>query len=121
MTKEELRDYCYSIGLIDTKLPMTDGGLYVKGYRYSGEFVNQLDFIAAYDDRCNSVLVAEDSVISFDFPDGPIRMTGSEIIYDDTNIKNRINFLIHKVTENIKTMKEKQMQFKLSKIEGDFE
>ena len=120
MTKEELRDYCYSIGLIDTQLPFMSGGLYIKGYRYSGAFVNSMDFIAAFDDKCNNVLVAEDSVISFDFPDGPIRMTGSEILYDDTNIKNRINFLIDKVKKNIKTMKEEQLQSKLSKIEGDF-
>lgn len=122
MTKEELRDYCYSIGLIDTKLPEWAVTRYTKGYRYYGEFVNTMDYIAAWDDKKQCVVVANDCVINENFVnDGQIRMEGSSAIQNDEEIKARIAELIKSVQENIKLLKCKQMKKKIKIMEGDFE
>jgi len=122
MTKEELRDYCYSIGLIDTKFYMWDESKYTKGYRFPNEFVNSMDFIAAWDEGKDCVVVAKSCVINEAFVyEGPIRMDGAEAIYNDEEIKARIGELITSVQENIKFLKWKQMKKKIKKMEGDFE
>ena len=122
MTKEELRDYCYSIGLTDTKFPMWAESKYTKGYRYSDKFVNSMDFIAGWDEDKQCVVVAKSSVINYDFVnEGPIRMDGAEAFYNDDEIKAHINDLIISVQENIKFLKWKEMKKKMKKMEGDFE
>lgn len=121
MTKEELRDYCYSIGLIDTKFPAWVESTYTKGYRYSGEFVNTMDYIAAWDENRQSVVVAKNCVINESFLEGPIRMDGSVEVQNDEEIKSSIDDLIKSVQENIKLLKCKQMKKKIKIMEGDFE
>lgn len=121
MTKEELRDYCYSIGLVDTKFPVYAEFKYTKGYRYCGEFVNTMDFIAGWDEDKQCVVVANGCVINEAFPDeGPIRMDGASVVQNDEELKARIDELIKSVQENIKFLKWKQMKKKMEKIEGDF-
>lgn len=122
MTKEELRDYCYSIGLVDTKFPMWAESKYTKGYRYCGEFVNTMDFIAGWDEDKQCVVVANGCVINEAFADeGPIRMDGASVVQNDEELKARIDDLIKWVQENIKFLKWKQMKKKIKKMEGDFE
>jgi hypothetical protein len=122
MTKDELRDYCYSVGLIDTKNPAWAESKYTKGYRYSDKFVNSMDFIAGWDEDKQCVVVAKSCVINEAFVyEGPIRMDGAEAIYNDEEIKARISELITSVQENIKFLKWKQMKKKIKKMEGDFE
>ena len=121
MTKEELRDYCYSIGLVDTRSPVYAESKYTKGYRYSGEFVNTMDFIAGWDEDKQCVVVANGCVINEAFPDeGPIRMDGASVVQNDEELKARIDELIKSVQENIKFLKWKQMKKKIEKMEGDF-
>jgi hypothetical protein len=122
MTKDELRDYCYSIGLIDTKNPSWAESKYTKGYRFPNEFVNSMDFIAGWDEDKQCVVVAKSCVINEAFVyEGPIRMDGAEAVYNDEEIKARIDDLITSVQENIKFLKWKQMKKKIKKMEGDFE
>lgn len=122
MTKEELRDYCYSIGLIDTKFPMGVESMYTKGYRYASEFVNTMDFIAAWNEEKQCVVVAKKCVINEDFANyGPIRMDGSYVVQNDEEIKARIDDLIKSVQENIKFLKWKKINKKIKIMEGDFE
>lgn len=122
MTKEELRDYCYSIGLIDTKFPMGFESRYTKGYRYGDKFVNSMDYIAAWDEYKQCVVVANACVINEDFVNyGPIRMEGSIEVQNDEEIKARIDDLIKSAQENIKLLKCKQMKKKIKIMEGDFE
>lgn len=122
MTKEELRDYCYSIGLIDTKLPSWAESKYTKGYRYNGEFVNSMDFIAGWDEDKQCVVVANSSVINEAFEyEGPIRMDGASVVQNDEEIKARIDDLIKSVQENIEFLKWRQMKKKIKIMEGDFE
>lgn len=59
MTKEELRDYCYSIGLIDSKSTAMFGSKYPNGYIYPNEFVNPIDFLAGWDNDKQCVVVAK--------------------------------------------------------------
>lgn len=121
MTKEELRDYCYSIGLIDTKFPMGLESRYTKGYRYNGEFVSSMDYIAAWDECKQCVVVAKSCTISEDFVNyGQIRMEGSVEVQNDEEIKARIDDLIKSAQENIKLLKWKQMKKKIKIMEGDF-
>ena len=121
MTKEELRDYCYSIGLIDTKFPIWAESKYTKGYRYNGEFVNTMDFIAGWDEDKQCVVVANSCVINEAFVnEGPIRMDGASVIQNDEEIKAHIDYLIKSVQENIKLLKWRQMKKKIKKMEGDF-
>lgn len=121
MTEEELRDYCYSIGLIDTKLPAWAESSYTKGYRYNGEFVSTMDYIAAWDEFKHCVVVANGCVINEAFvTNGPIRMEGSSAVQNDEEIKARIDELIKSVQENVKFLKWKQMKKKIEKMEGDF-
>ena len=122
MTKEELRDYCYSIGLTDTKLPMGLESTYTKGYRYASEFVNSMDFIAGWDDKKDCAVVANSCVINEAFVnEGPIRMDGASVVQNDEELKARIDELIKSVQENIKFLKWKEMKKKIKKMEGDFE
>lgn len=122
MTKEELRDYCYSVGLIDTKYPAWAESNYTKGYRYNGEFVNSMDFIAGWDEDKQCIVVAKSCVINEAFVnEGPIRMDGAEAVYNDEEIKAHINDLITSVQENIKFLKWREMKKKIKKMEGDFE
>lgn len=122
MTKEELRDYCYSIGLTDTKFPMWAVSKYTKGYRFPNEFVNSMDFIAGWDEDKQCVVVAKCCVINEAFVnEGPIRMDGVVEVYNDEEIKAHINDLITSVQENIKFLKWRQMKKKIKKMEGDFE
>jgi len=123
MTREELKDYCYSIGLIDTKSPKLAESKYTKGYRYYGKYVNPMDFIAGWDENEQCVVVAKKSVIDYDFASfgGPIRMDGILYVQNDEEIKARIDALIKSVQENIKAIKLKQMNKKIIKMEGDFE
>lgn len=122
MTKEELRDYCYSIGLIDTKFPAWAESNYTKGYRYDGEFVNKMDFIAAWDEDKQRVVVANSCVINEAFVSkGPIRMDGSSPVKSDEELKVRIDELIKSVQENIRFLKWKQTKKRITKMEGDFE
>lgn len=119
MTKKELRDYCYSIGLIDTEFIFKD--IYLSGYRFNAEFVNSYDFIAAWDKSKQCVVVATGSVIDEVYGECKIRMIGSIRVENDEEIKTRIDDLIKSVQENIKFLKLKQMKNKIMKMEGDFE
>lgn len=122
MTKEELRDYCYSIGLIDTKFPAWAESNYTKGYRYASEFVNSMDFIAGWDDKKQCIVVANGCVINEAFVnEGPIRMEGASVVQNDEELKARIDELIKSVQENIKFLKWKEIKKKIKKMEGDFE
>ena len=116
MTKEELRDYCYSIGLVDSDKPATFDH-FNNGYRYTDEFVDTLDFIAAWDKSKQCVVVAKACVIG----ESKIRMIGFMYLENDEEIKTRIDDLIKSVLENIKLLKIKQMKKKIKMIEGDFE
>lgn len=120
MTKEELRDYCYSIGLIETDFILKD--IYTSGYRFNAEFVNSYDFIVAWDKSNQCVVVAKSCVINESFVNKEqIHMAGVEAVQNDEEIKTRIDDLIKSVQENIKLIKLKQMKEKIKKIEGDFE
>lgn len=120
MTKKELRDYCYSIGLIDTVFIFKD--IYTSGYRFNAEFVNSYDFIVAWDELKQCVVVATGSVIDEDYQSKfKIRMKGSIRVENDEEIKTHIDELITSVQENIKLLKIKQMKKKIKMIEGDFE
>lgn len=120
MTSKELRDYCYSIGLIDTDFIFKD--IYTSGYRFNAEFVNSYDFIVAWDKSKDCVVVANGCVIDEDYQSKcKIRMTGSMCVENDKEIKTHINDLIKSVQENIKFLKLKQMKKKINMIEGDFE
>ena len=122
MTKEELRDYCYSVGLIDTKNPAWAESKYTKGYRYGDKFVNSMDFIAGWDESKQCVVVAKSCEINEAFAsEGPIRMDGAVALYNDEEIKSHINYLITSVQENIKFLKWREMKKKIKKMEGDFE
>ena len=122
MTKEELQDYCYSIGLTDTKCPMWAESKYTKGYRFPNEFVNTMDFIAGWDENKQCVVVAKSCEINEAFAsEGPIRMDGAVAVYNDEEIKAHIDDLIKSVQENIKFLKWRQMKRKIMKMEGDFE
>ncbi len=119
MTKKELRDYCYSIGLIEIEYIFKD--IYLSGYRFNAEFVNSYDFIAAWDKSKQCVVVATGSVIDRDYNgECKIRMQGSTRVENDEEIKTRIDDLIKSVQENIKFLKIKQMKKKIKMIEGDF-
>ena len=115
MTKKELRDYCYSIGLIDTVFIFKD--IYC-GYRFNAEFVNSYDFIVAWDELKQCVVVATCSVIDEVYGECKIRMIGSIRVKNDEEIKTHIDELITSVQENIKLLK---MKKKIKMIEGDFE
>ena len=119
MTKKELRDYCYSIGLIDTVFIFKD--MYASGYRFNAEFVSSYDFIVAWDKSKDCVVVATGSVIDEDYGECKIRMKGSIRVENDEEIKTHIDELITSVQENIKFLKIKQMKKKIKMIEGDFE
>lgn len=120
MTKKELRDYCYSVGLVDTEFIFKD--IYASGYRFNAEFVNSYDFIVAWDKSKDCVVVANGSSIVEDYKsECKIRMNGSMCVENDEEIKTRIGELITSVQENIKFLKLKQMKNKIMKMEGDFE
>ena len=120
MTAKELRDYCYSIGLIDTEFIFKD--IYASGYRFNSEFVNYYDFIAAWDKSKQCVVVANGCVIDEDYIHKcKIRMKGSIRVENDEEIKTHIDELITLVQENIKLLKIKQIKKKIKMIEGDFE
>lgn len=120
MTKEELRDYCYSVGLIDTEFIFKD--IYTSGYRFNSKFMNSYDFIAAWDKSKQCVVVANGCVIDENYKsECNIRMNGSIRVQNDEEIKTRIGELITSVQENINFLKLKQMKNKIMKMEGDFE
>lgn len=122
MTKEELRDYCYSIGLIDSKSTECAESKYTNGYRFPNEFVNPIDFIAGWDNDKQCVVVAESCVIDESFVNKEqIYMSGVEAVQNDEEIKTRIGELITSVQENINFLKLKQIKKKIEKMEGDFE
>ena len=122
MTKEELRDYCYSIGLIDSKSTAWFCSKYPNGYRFPNEFVNPIDFLAGWDNDKQCVVVAKSCVINESFVnEEQIHMTGCEAVQNDEEIKTRIGELITSVQENINFLKLKQMKNKIMKMEGDFE
>lgn len=122
MTKEELRDYCYSIGLIDTVPIKLEKSCYTSEYRYDCQFVNRYDFIAAWDEVKQSVAIAKRCEIDEEFfVNEPIRMLGVSLVENDEEIKTRISELIQSVQENIKFLKWKQMKKRMKEIEGDFE
>lgn len=118
MTKDELRDYCYSIGLIDTEFIFKD--IYSSGYRFNAKFVNSYDFIVAWNESKQYVVVATGSVIDEVYGECKIRMIGSIRVENDEEIKTHIDELITSVQENIKLLKIKQMKKKIKMIEGDF-
>lgn len=96
MTKEELRDYCYSIGLIDSKNPAWAESNYTKGYRYGDKFVNQNDFLAGWDNDKQCVVVAKSCVIIGSFVNKEqIHMDGVEAVQNDEEIKTRIGEVNH--------------------------
>lgn len=120
MTKKELRDYCYSVGLVDTKFIFKD--MYASGYRFNAEFVSSYDFIVAWDKSKDCVVVANGSSIDEDYKsECKIRMNGATCVENDEEIKTRIDDLIKSVQENIKFLKLKQIKKKIKMIEGDFE
>lgn len=122
MTKEELRDYCYSIGLIDSKSTAWSCSKYPNGYRFPNEFVNPNDFLAGWDNDKQCVVLAKSCVINESFVNKEqIYMAGVEAVQNDEEIKTRIGELITSVQENIKLLKFKQMKKKIKMIEGDFE
>lgn len=122
MTKEELRDYCYSIGLIDSKSTAWFCSKYSNGYRFPNEFVNPIDFLAGWDNDKQCVVVAKSCVIDEEFVNKEqIYMSGVEAVQNDEEIKTRIGELITSIQENINFLKLKQMKNKIMKMEGDFE
>lgn len=122
MTKEELRDYCYSIGLIDSKSTALFCSKYTNGYRFPNEFVNPNDFLAGWDNDKQCVVVAKSCVIDEEFVNKEqIYMSGVEAVQNDEEIKTRIGELITSVQEKINFLKLKQMKKKIEKMEGDFE
>ena len=122
MTKEELRDYCYSIGLIDSKTTALFCSKYPNGYRFPNEFVNPIDFLAGWDNDKQCVVVAKSCEIIGSFVNKEqIHMDGCEAVQNDEEIKTRIGELITSVQENINFLKLKQMKNKIMKMEGDFE
>ena len=122
MTKEELRDYCYSIGLIDSKSTAMFGSKYPNGYIFPNEFVNPIDFLAGWDNDKQCVVVAKSCEIIGSFVNiEQIHMAGCEAVQNDEEIKTRIGELITSVQENINFLKLKQMKNKIMKMEGDFE
>lgn len=122
MTKEELRDYCYSIGLIDSKSTTWFCSKYTNGYRFPNEFVNPIDFLAGWDNDKQCVVVAKSCVINESFVnEEQIHMAGCEAVQNDEEIKTRIGELITSVQENINFLKLKQIKKKIEKMEGDFE
>jgi hypothetical protein len=122
MTKEELRDYCYSIGLIDSKTTALFCSKYTNGYIFPNEFVNPIDFLAGWDNDKQCVVVAKSCVIDEEFVNKEqIYMSGVEAVQNDEEIKTRIGELITSIQENINFLKLKQMKNKIMKMEGDFE
>ena len=120
MTAKELRDYCYSIGLIDTEFIFKD--IYTSGYRFNSEVINSYDFIAAWDKSNDCVVVAKGCVIDENNKsECKIRMQGSTRVENDKEIKTRIGELITSVQEKINFLKLKQIKKKIEKMEGDFE
>ena len=122
MTKEELRDYCYSIGLIDSKSTAMFGSKYPNGYIFPNEFVNPIDFLAGWDNDKQCVVVAKSCEIIKSFGNKEqIHMSGVKAVQNDEEIKTRIGELITSVQENINFLKLKQIKKKIEKMEGDFE
>lgn len=121
MTKEELRDYCYSIGLIDSKYTAMFCSKYTNGYIYPNEFVSPIDFIAGWDNDKQCVVVAKSCEIIKSFGKEQIHMSGVKAVQNDEEIKTRIGELITSVQENINFLKLKQIKKKIEKMEGDFE
>lgn len=122
MTKEELRDYCYSIGLIDCKSTALFCSKYTNGYRFPNEFVNPIDFLAGWDNDKQCVVVAKSCVIIGSFVNKEqIRMGFFEAVQNDEEIKTCIGELITSIQEKINFLKLKQMKNKIMKMEGDFE
>ena len=123
MTKEELRNYCYSLSMVDCVIPEFYPPDSVHGFTVSGKYIDKADFIAAYDDSTNSVILANKCEIYQEFNNTkPVRMFGSYSTYDlsDEEIKKRINKLINTANSLNKWFKDKEISDKIEKIKGDF-
>lgn len=121
MTAKELRDYCYFIGLVDSKSTACFFSIYPNGYRFPNEFVNPNDFLAGWDNDKQCVVVAKRCVIIGSLNKEQIHMDGVEAVQNDEEIKTRIGELITSIQENINFLKLKQIKKKIEKMEGDFE
>lgn len=124
MTKEELVKYCKSIGLVECNKPTPKGGFapFTVSFRFPSELTHKLDFIAAYDDCSNQVILADKCYV-YEY-DGlcPIRMLGQNTTSNlsDEAIMDRIDELTKDVTENILFIKYRNMKTRISKLNGDF-
>ena len=123
MTKEELVKYCKSIGLVECNKPTPKGfAPFTVSFRFPSELTHKLDFIAAYDDCSNQVILADKCYV-YDY-DGlcPIRMLGQNTTSNlsDEAIMDRIDELTKDVTENILFIKYRNMKTRISKLNGDF-
>lgn len=123
MTKEELIKYCKSIGLVECNKPTPKGfASFTVLFRFPSELTHKLDFIAAYDDCSNQVILADKCYV-YEY-DGlcPIRMLGQNTTSNlsDEAIMDRIDELTKDVTENILFIKYRNMKTRISKLNGDF-
>ena len=123
MTKEELVKYCKSIGLVECNkpTPKTFSPINV-AFRFPSELTHKLDFIAAYDDSSNQVILADKCFVNETDIMCPIRMLGQNTTSNlsDEAIMDRIDELTKDVTENILFIKYRNMKTRISKLNGDF-
>lgn len=123
MTKEELVKYCKSIGLVECNKPTTKELVPIKeAFRFPSELTHKLDFIAAYDDCSNQVLLADKCYVNEYDLMSPIRMLGQITTSNlsDEAIMDRIDELTKDVTENILFIKYRNMKKRITKLNGDF-
>jgi hypothetical protein len=123
MTKEELVKYCKSIGLVECNKPTPKTfSPFTEAFRFPSELTNKLDFIAAYDDCSNQVILADKCFVNETDIMCPIRMLGQITTSNlsDEAIMDRIDELTKDVTENILFIKYRNMKTRISKLNGDF-
>lgn len=123
MTKEELVKYCKSIGLVECNKPTPKTfSTITEAFRFPSELTHKLDFIAAYDDSSNQVILADKCFVNETDIMCPIRMLGQITTSNlsDEAIMDRIDELTKDVTENILFIKYRNMKTRISKLNGDF-
>lgn len=121
MTKEELINYCTKLGLVKCKLLNIEVGNDITvAFRLPSAFTHKFDYIAAYDNKSNQVLLA--SRCSIYDTDPPIRMIGTNPTSNlsDEAIMDRIDELTKEVAENVLFIKYRNMKTRISKLNGDF-
>lgn len=123
MTKEELVKYCKSLGLVECDKPTFKELITItEAFRFPSELTHKLDFLAAYDDASNQVILADKCYVNETDNIRPIRMLGQNTTSNlsDEAIMDRIDELTKEVTENILLIKYKNMKTRIKKLNGDF-